>query len=144
MSAITIKNILRKINDRMIAIVVALLLAVSGIIMIFKQIADNGFIDIKSPFLSGKVQTGFVGVSLIFFTVIIIAILFRKTEEKDQEMSITVGELKVSYKNMGYEKVLELNSLIADLNRVLLENNEKICPNHLSISDKQINTHTKS
>ncbi|MDK9708829.1 MAG: hypothetical protein OEL83_17440 [Desulforhopalus sp.] len=124
MPDITLKNLIRKISDRMLAVIVCIILSVSGVVMIFKQIGDSGHIDITSPFLSGKIQTGLVGVSLIFFTVIIFAIIFRKTDEKDQEMTITIGELNVSYKNMGYEKVLELNKLIADLNTKLVSNSQ--------------------
>lgn len=44
---------------------IALILTLCGALMIFQNIRDEGFIDIKTPFITGHAKSGFVGVLLI-------------------------------------------------------------------------------
>src|SRR5262245_50421730 len=68
----TTETLLRKINTKAFAMNGALLLIIAGIFMILKGIKDQGSIDLKAPFLTGKVESGFVGISLIVASVFII------------------------------------------------------------------------
>ena len=52
----------------------AFVLIISGIAMISQGMKDNGIIDLKSTILSGRLETGSIGLSLIFFSVILVFI----------------------------------------------------------------------
>jgi hypothetical protein len=118
MTNIYIRTLLKKINSRAVAMLIAVILAVSGIVMIFNQITDQGMIDIKSPVLSGKLTSGFVGMFLIFFSVLISAITLKTSICTNQEVTIKNGKNEISYKNIPFDKVLEFNELIKGMNGI--------------------------
>lgn len=49
---------------------VALVLAISGCFMISVGLTDEGMIDVKTPFITGQIKTGFVGMLLVFCSVV--------------------------------------------------------------------------
>lgn len=61
--------------------VVGSLLVVSGIVMSFVGVESRGVIDIKSAVISGKVETGSLGLLLIFLGVILLIVLVRTRRE---------------------------------------------------------------
>ena len=76
------RMLLAKVNPKSIAMTIALILSILGCIMIFMGIKDDGLIDVTTPFITGKVKSGFIGISLLFISLIsIIAVLYYRTKE---------------------------------------------------------------
>lgn len=94
-----------------IAMLAALALLVAGVVMVFSGIRDEGFIDIRATFLEGKLKTGLVGVTLIFFAVLVIVacFVFRYKEP----IEIQVGD--VSLKSTGGVSPERLKALVGEL-----------------------------
>jgi hypothetical protein len=65
------KILTKLVSTKSAAMGIALLLTVCGCTMIFQNIRDDGFIDIKTPFITGKAKSGFVGVLLIMGSLVI-------------------------------------------------------------------------
>lgn len=63
--------IIRKLNVRCGLISLSLILMISGICFVGLEIKDNGSVDIKAPFITGTVKSGLVGITLLFFSVIL-------------------------------------------------------------------------
>ncbi len=87
--------ILDKMNTQSISMLIALVIVISGIIMVILQIRDEGLIDIKSSIVSGQVKSGLVGISLIFLGVFVV--IFGLALRKRTKIEITKGDMKVSY-----------------------------------------------
>jgi len=64
-------SILNKINAKAVGLVLAFVLCLAGVLMIFAGIKDDGFVDVKTPFLTGQARSGFVGLLLIFCATVI-------------------------------------------------------------------------
>ena len=63
-------ELLKKLTVRSFMMSICVFLAVSGVVMIFLRIKDIGSIDFKTPFITGKAESGFVGILLIFSSVV--------------------------------------------------------------------------
>ena len=104
------------------------LLVIAGITFTAMEIKTDGSIDLKSPFISGRVQAGLVGISLIMFgTVIVLACLFFKQKTT---IEVKVGGRTVKY--AGYvsdRRMLKIKQFVVDL----VETGEK----HGIIEDKK-------
>jgi hypothetical protein len=101
-------SILRKLNAKAFAMFGALLLICTGSFMIFKGIKDQGSIDLKAPFLTGKVESGFVGITLIVAAVfIILAVLYYRAAElknyPKQSVTVRRGRVDVKWEGALYE-----------------------------------------
>ena len=101
-------HILQKIHSRSLSRVIAFTMALAGIAMIFLQIKETGVIDIKSQFLSGKLQSSFVGISLIFFASVTITLVLRSVSKANQEGIIEIGELKITHRNLPSDNIKEI------------------------------------
>ena len=86
--------ILRKLNVKAVAMLNSFLLALFGTIMIFMGIKDQGMIDLKAPFISGHAKSGFVGILLVFFPVVI-AIACLAMKKSPHKISIKKGEVEI-------------------------------------------------
>jgi hypothetical protein len=102
--------IIRRINGRSIAFVVSLLTTICGIVMIFMDIKDQGFIDIKSSLVSGNLQTGFVGVTLLFFGCIISIVGFL-TKSPPHKLKIKKDSYELEWEGSVYSYESALNAL---------------------------------
>ena len=98
--------VFQKLNVKALAMVCALLLICAGIFMIFKEIKDQGQIDLKAPFLTGKVESGFVGISLIVVSmfVIVATLHYRASEIRSfpKNQTFTVGDGRIQLRWQGY------------------------------------------
>jgi hypothetical protein len=73
---------LRKANPKASAMLIAFGLMLAGSVMIFREIKDEGAIDIKAPFITGKAKSGFVGVILVFGSITVcVATLHYRVKE---------------------------------------------------------------
>lgn len=96
----------RKLNVLSFAMGVAVIMCVIGIVMIFSGIKDTGSIDFSSPFATGKATSGFVGVTLIFSSMIITigALRYRALENtkrqvnSEQTIRIKHGEIEIEWR----------------------------------------------
>ena len=88
----------KKVNVRGISMLIALVIAISGSVMIYKGIKDEGAIDIKSPFVSGQLRSGFVGVVLIFLaSAICITGLMTRGERPRQKIKLRKGDMELEW-----------------------------------------------
>ncbi|MBU1340480.1 MAG: hypothetical protein KKE44_04485 [Proteobacteria bacterium] len=96
----------RKLNVLSFAMGVAALLCVLGAVMIFSGIKDSGSIDFSSTFATGQAKSGFVGVTLIFCSMIVTigALRYRALENtkrqlnSDQTIRIKHGDIEIEWK----------------------------------------------
>lgn len=91
-----------KLNLKSALAVLALILCSSGVVLVFKQIRDTGVVDIKTPILTGKLETGFVGVTLVFLGVLVAALAVYRackqgSPETKQQLVLQKGNWKISY-----------------------------------------------
>jgi uncharacterized membrane protein len=80
-----------------IAVGVASLISITGIILVCRGSEPRGtVVDFKSVFIEGKIETGSVGVALIFLgVVIIVAVLFFRYPATAETTEIRVGDVEV-------------------------------------------------
>lgn len=102
-----------------LAMAAAVVMIVAGIAMVFMGIQDQGYIDLKTPVLEGKLKYGFVGVALIFLAIVVILACFF-FRYKDS-IEVEVGDVKV--KTKGYLGPERLAALAAQM-KGLLESRE--------------------
>jgi hypothetical protein len=87
--------LLRKANPKAFAMVFAFGLLLTGAAMIFQGIKDEGAIDIKAAFITGQVKSGFVGVLLIFGSIIVcVATLHYRVKELATQKRSTIQTIK--------------------------------------------------
>lgn len=67
-----------------VAVLIGASLTISGTIMAFKGITQTGTIDIKSALVSGKIETGSLGLLFAFLGVILLITAVAKKREKKQ------------------------------------------------------------
>jgi len=92
-----LRYILNRLNVKAIAMLICVLLVIGGGLMIFTGIKDDGFIDVKSPFLTGQVKSGFVGVMLIFCAVVVL-VGSLYTRKSRHEFTIKKGQSEFHWK----------------------------------------------
>jgi hypothetical protein len=90
---------------------VAFLLTLGGCLMIFQNIRDDGFIDVKTPFITGQAKSGFVGVLLIVAGLVVtisailsgavVARIVAKgrygTAGKNQKIKLRIGDQTIEW-----------------------------------------------
>lgn len=99
-----------------IAVCTAAAMAVAGLVMIFIGTKGEGSIDLKAPFLEGKLQSGSVGILLIFFSIfIIVGCLFFRYKDK---IEIKVGDVEMKVDGfLGEDRLKCLTEQIRELSK---------------------------
>ncbi|RUR32665.1 hypothetical protein [Vreelandella nanhaiensis] len=125
----------RKLNVLNFSMGLAIFLGVIGEIMIFLGIKDEGSIDFSAPFATGQAKTGFVGISLIFCSMIIsIGTLRYKALEttkrrSDTEQSIKVknGDIEIEWKGnlVHWNDSHHVRKLLDEIMSSVVKNNNK-------------------
>jgi len=77
-----------------IAIVIALGMLITGVILLTTNIPSEGSIDITTPLLSGKVTSGNIGILLIFFAMILFAVVLGKSAKNNSTVEAISKESK--------------------------------------------------
>jgi hypothetical protein len=113
----TLSTLFRKLNLYSGAFFLSLILAVAGVVMVFRGITGEGSIDVKAPFMSGTLKTGFVGLVFVFFGVVVSLGTAYFGSRRTQEVIIQIDKLKLTYKNVPYDKLIQLNAMVKDLRR---------------------------
>lgn len=75
-----------------VAVLVGAFLTISGTIMAFKGITQTGTIDIKSALVSGKIETGSLGLLFAFLGVLLLAAAVAKKREKKTTLKLKSDE----------------------------------------------------
>lgn len=120
-------SIIQKVNVKSVSLAIALFLLSAGVYMCLKGIAHEGFIDIKSAVLSGKIETGSLGLIVIFLGTAIVLAVIKKSgimqEHKGERIEIEIGNRKIICENLSFRKVQEIRELMKETNDS--ENNEQ-------------------
>jgi hypothetical protein len=92
-------RLLAIVSTRAAAMGIAFLLAACGCAMIFAGIRDQGAIDIKTPFITGQAKSGFVGVLLVFASVVITVVLAASGRKplKNQKIKVRSGGMQIEW-----------------------------------------------
>jgi len=99
-----------------IVVSTAVVMIMAGIVMVFTGIRDTGFIDLKAPFIEGKLKTGFTGIALIFLAIVLVlgSFFFRYKDS----IEIQVGQIFIRTRGyLGPERLRELTNTV----RIALE-----------------------
>ena len=111
-------SVIDKINVKSVSLGITFLLLGAGVYMCLRGIAHDGFIDIKSVALTGRLQTGSLGLIVIFLGVAIVLAVIKKSgifsEKKGEKIEIEVGEKRIICENLSFRKVQEIRELIKD------------------------------
>jgi len=95
-----------KINTRSLSMTAALLMICSGIYMCIIGLSEKGVIDLKTAFIEGKIETGSLGLMVMFLgIVVILALLIRRHPHQGEEINFIISDNTVSTKNLSYRKV---------------------------------------
>lgn len=87
----------RRLNVQAGAMLIATILALSGSIMIFKGVEGHGVIDLKSSFLEGQVESGSVGVLLVFCAMFLAVATLIQDRKKKHTIHIKRGDLDIQW-----------------------------------------------
>lgn len=105
-----------KIHSRSISMISALILIVSGVVMCAKDMAVDGSINVKSAFIEGALETGSLGLMVIFVgLIIIIGLNFDTKPYKGQEIELEFDGIKLKGKGLSQHKIKELIEAIKSL-----------------------------
>lgn len=88
-----------KLNVKSALIFISLVLSISGIYMCFLELEATGAIDIKSAIFEGKINTGSLGLLVIFLS-LPVAFASKKISLQEKHVEIVHGDLKVTAANM--------------------------------------------
>ena len=87
----------------------ALVLIISGVVMCAKDMSVDGKINVKSAFIEGSLETGSLGLLVIFVGfIIIIALNFDTKPYKGQEFELDVEGIKFKGKGLSQHKIKDL------------------------------------
>jgi hypothetical protein len=110
-------DLLEKIHIRSVSLLLGGLFAIAGILMTIYGIKDEGFIDIQSAIISGKLKTGFVGVTFAFLGAITIVIC-SLVKVPHQRLKITNGESSIEWEgvvNSTRKLLIQMESMVKSL-----------------------------
>ena len=110
-------DLLEKIHIRSMSLLLGGLFAIAGILMTIYGIKDEGFIDLQSALISGKLKTGFVGVTFAFLGAITIAIC-SLVKVPHQRLKITNGESSLEWEgvvNSTRKLLIQMESMVKSL-----------------------------
>lgn len=110
-------DLLEKIHIRSVSLLLGGLFAIAGILMTIYGITDEGFIDLQSVLISGKLKTGFVGVTFAFLGAFTIAIC-SLVKVPHQRLKITNGESSIEWEgvvNSTRKLLIQMESMVRSL-----------------------------
>ena len=108
-----IGHVLDKLHTRSVSLIIALVMVISGIYMCTKGIVEKGSINLKSSVVEGTIETGSLGLLVMFLGVIIILAALRRVHPHEgEEISVTIDGNEIKMKNLSKRKVDEVLGLI--------------------------------
>lgn len=112
-------DILEKIHIRSMSLLLGGLFSVAGILMTYNGIRDEGFVDLQSALISGKIKTGLVGVTFAFLGAVIIAIC-STVKIPHQRFKVSNGESSIEWEgvvNSTRKLLIQMESMIQSLSQ---------------------------
>jgi hypothetical protein len=113
-------RLVSKLNVGSAAMAIAGAVAMCGCLFVWRGLMADGEIDLATPFLTGKLRTGSVGVVLIFLSmVVVVSALLRRTSSNTPtpRQSLKVRRGDVSFEWEGDLYYLQESSNILDVIR---------------------------
>lgn len=98
-------HVVTRVNSRSLSMLLASFLVVSGVVMVMFNFRDEGDIDITSPFLTGHVRSGHVGVLFLVFGVLVVGLCLRA--KRGSNIEIKFGGLEFRAKGYISEECME-------------------------------------
>jgi hypothetical protein len=118
-----VEYFLRRINTRALTLLVALILSVGGLLLVYLGIKDDGFIDLKSAFIEGKLRSGLVGVTIIFLSVVLcLACVLVPIRKEPYTIEISHGGHRIKWSGSSRSIGAKFVSMIESMD--LLEKKE--------------------
>lgn len=112
-----------KLHTRSLSTLSAVSLILGGLIMCAKDMAVDGQINIKTAFVEGTIETGSLGLMVIFIgLIIIIGLNFDSKPYKGQEFELEVDGIKLKGKGLSQHKIKDLvegAKLLKDRKRII-------------------------
>ena len=102
------KELIDKINTRAISSLSAFILICSGIYMCFEGLSATGIIDLNTTLISGKIETGSLGLLAMLLGVVIILFINLRKPYEGQKIKITVNGNEIIGEGLSYRKLREL------------------------------------
>ena len=107
--------ILNKMNTRAFSMLAALIMILGGIYMCFEDLRVNGKIDLKTALVEGQIETGSLGLMVMFLGAIVILVLNYKSQPfKGQEVQISINGNQITGKGLSYRKLKEIVAVATD------------------------------
>jgi len=112
-----INDLLIKIHVRSGGLIVGAVLAFVGVVMVFQGISDEGFVDLHSALVNGKLKTGLVGVTFSFLGAIVsvACVLAKPTLQK---LKVKKGKTSIEWEGMvnsARAMLVQMESMIQTL-----------------------------
>lgn len=114
-------RLVEKIHFRTGALLLAALFAVAGMLMVFSGIRDEGFIDLQSAVVNGKIKSGLVGVSFAFLGALIVLVCTIRRPVV-QKLKIQKGAVSIEYEGTVNSPRAMLNQMESMVKLLTVEN----------------------
>jgi hypothetical protein len=83
--------------------------------MCFEDLRVNGKIDLKTALVEGQIETGSLGLMVMFLGAIVILVLNYKSQPfKGQEIQISINGNQITGKGLSYRKLKEIVAVATD------------------------------
>lgn len=92
-----IRAILDKLNAQSVLLFLAAVLLVAGVIFIHRGVKDDGAVDLTTPFITGKLRSGFVGITLLFLALPLCGWAAWICVKNKTELTATKGDISFTY-----------------------------------------------
>ena len=108
------EQLLGKVHTRSVGVAIALLMIVCGIYMCVEGIREHGVIDLVIAFIEGHLETGSLGLLVMFLGVCIIALVLERVHpHTGEEISIKIDGVEICVKNLANGRMADLLDLIS-------------------------------
>ena len=118
-----LRYVLWRLDAKAVAMLLALILGIAGICMIYSGIQDQGYIDVKSALVEGKLKSGFVGVIVLFMSMILaIACVVARAMAKPERLELKRGQCSITWQgdtvNFDHDLVKALVDALNEANKM--------------------------
>lgn len=101
------------------AMIISFIIVIVGLVAIFLDIQGQGFLDIKSAFVSGQIKTGHIGVILLFMGIFLACYAISIPGAAKHKIEIFGRKKKIVYTGrLSFEAYQTLFELVRDLEGV--------------------------
>lgn len=109
----TMHPLFDKLNVKSGLLTISLVLCVAGLLMCFSGLQANGSIDVKSAILEGKINTGSLGLLVIFIS-LPLAYFAKQVSLQEKHVEFYHRDLKVTAANMSEREWAHIVNCVKD------------------------------